>query len=59
MTCFSAWSDMIFKDGFWNFYHSVLLRITARIYGNAVGIGALRSILIWMLQREPEDVSLS
>lgn len=19
MTCFSAWSDMIFKDGFWNF----------------------------------------
>lgn len=22
MTCFSAWSDMIFKDGFWNFYHS-------------------------------------
>lgn len=22
MSCFSAWSDMIFRDGFWNFYHS-------------------------------------
>ncbi len=22
MNCFSAWSDMIFQDGFWDFYHS-------------------------------------
>ena len=45
MTCFSAWSDMIFKDGFWNFYHSDSFTDYPPGYMAMLwGIGALRSI---------------
>lgn len=45
MTCFSAWSDMIFKDGFWNFYHSDSFTDYPPGYMTILwGVGALRSI---------------
>lgn len=61
MTCFSAWSDMIFKDGFWNFYHSgFFYGLSAPDIWQCCGaLGLCAASLIWMLQREPEDVLLN
>ena len=45
MSCFSAWSDMIFQDGFWNFYHSDAFTDYPPGYMALLwGVGALRSI---------------
>lgn len=45
MNCFSTWSDMIFRDGFWNFYHSDAFTDYPPGYMTLLwGVGALRSI---------------
>ena len=60
MTCFSAWSDMIFKDGFGISIIRILLRIIRPdIWQCCGGLGLCAAFLIWMLQQEPEDVLLN
>ncbi len=45
MNCFSVWSDMIFKDGFWNFYHSDAFTDYPPGYMALLwGVGAVRSL---------------
>lgn len=45
MNCFSIWSDMIFKDGFWEFYHSDSFTDYPPGYMSLLwGVGALRSV---------------
>lgn len=45
MNCFSAWSDMIFKDGPWEFYHSDAFTDYPPGYMSLLWIvGALRSV---------------
>lgn len=45
MNCFSVWSDMIFKDGFWDFYHTDSFTDYPPGYMALLwGVGALRSL---------------